>query len=287
MKFVQYIPLGCLAVLMIVGAQYASKQATTMRMLVDARTGLSADPAGMVLVNKNLETEAITVAKTRADALKANQEAQMLTRRAMEDLDAATSSMEKNKLDMEEIEEKLATVETTVQGIREESDKMLENLRSIPLLADADVDRAVDILKEYVDNYNTEFDQIKSELDKKEKERESLTTEVSGLTTSLAGKKEANQRFLDTYRRNGEEYTIEAVDPQWHFVVFKAPENNGFYAGDPEPLIVERAGVAITKLRIVSVSGGKVIAEYDEKSLPRGVQLEIGDRVFRQKPYGS
>ena len=288
MKTVSYIPLGCVVLLGIFGYQYASNQATTLRMLVDARTGLGTDPAGIVLVNKNLETEAATVAKKRAEALKANQETMALAQRAVEDMEASESALEDSKGALEEIKGKIAVAEQGSKEVEEENEKVLAAMHSVSLLADASPDEANSRIEDYVKAYSEEYDKLKSELEAKEAERAKLVTEVSGLEVDLSGRKAANDRFMETYRKNGEEFVISAVDPQWHFVVFTAGKDSGFFPGDSIKLLVHRNGVSITNsLRVVSVSGGQVIAEYDEKSLPHGVQVEIGDRVFRQKPMGS
>lgn len=287
MKIISYIPLGCLVVLTFLGYQYASHQTTTMRMLVDARTGLGTEPAGLVLANKNLDTEAATVAKRRADALKTNQEALVMANKAAEDLAAATSAMETHKAARDEMQAKIEEGEATFAEIKAENEKVLAAMHNIPALSTADISEALGILESTIKEFNEDYDRIASDLEKKTNEREALGKHIGELTVDLNSKRDANKRFLDNYRRNGREFTIEAVDPRWHFVIFEAGDNSGLYAGDSEPLLVKRGGRSITTLRVVSVSGGKVVAEYDEKTLPPGVQLEVGDQVIRQKPFGS
>ena len=287
MKIVSYIPLGCLVVLTFFGYRYASNQETTMRMLVDARTGLGSEPAGLVLANKNLDTEAATVAKRRADALKTNQEALVMANKAAEDLAAATSAMEAHKTARDEVQAKIEEGEATFAEVKAENEKVLAAMHNISALSTADISDAVSILESHLKEYNEEYDRLTSDLEKKTSERNALGKHIGELTVDLANKRDTNKRFLDNYRRNGREFIIEAVDPRWHFVIFEAGENSGLYAGDTEPLLVKRGGRSIITLRVVSVSGGKVVAEYDEKTLPPGVQLEIGDQVIRQKPFGS
>lgn len=287
MKIISYIPLGCLVVLTFFGYQYASKQMTTMRMLVDARTGFGSEPSGLVLANKNLDTEAATVAKRRADALKVNQEALVMANKAAEDLASATSTLESHKAARDEIQAKIEEGEATFAEVKAENEKVLAAMHNIPVLATADISEALGILENTVKELNEDCDRISSELEKKSSERAALGKQIGELTVDLNNKQGANHRFLDTYRRNGREFLVEAVDARWHFVIFEAGENSGFYAGDPEPLLVKRGGESIVTLRVVSVSGGKVVAEYDEKSLPPGVQIEVGDQIIRQKPFGS
>lgn len=287
MKVISYIPLAIVVVLMIFGYQYASHQMTTMRMLVDARSGLGTEPAGLTQANKNLDTEAATVAKRRADALKTNQEALVMANKAAEDLASAKGALEQHTEARDAVQAKIEEGEATFAEVKAENEKVLAAMHNIPSLATADITEAVSTLESDLKQFNEDCERISSELEKKVGERDTLGKQIGELTADLETKRETNRRFLETYRKNGREYVIEAVDPRWHFVVFEAGENSGFYAGDSEPLLVKRGGTSVTTLRVVSVSGGKVVAEYDEKTLPPGVQLEVGDQIIRQKPFGS
>ena len=287
MKITSYIPPVCVVALVYLGYNYASNQTTTMRMLVDARTGFTDEPGGLALANKSLETEAATVAKRRADALKANQEALVLTNKAEEDLASATSVMETHKAARDEVLARIEEGEATFAEVKAENEKILAAMHNIPALSSADISEALGIVENYVKDFNTDYDRISSDLEKKTNQREELGKLIGELTVDLANKRDTNKRFLDNYRRNDREFTIEAVDPRWHFVIFEAGDQSSHFIGDSEPLLVKRGGAAIASLRIVSVSGGKVVAEYDEKTLAPGVQLEIGDRIIRKKPFGS
>lgn len=287
MKIISYIPLACLVVLMFFGYQYASHQTTTMRMLVDARTGFGSEPSGMALVNKELDTRAATVAKSRADALKVNQEALVMANKAAEDLASAKNVLEEHTAARDEVLARIEEAEATFAEVKAENERVLAAMRNIPALASAEPSEAAGLLETAIKDFNDEYDKISGNLEKKTREREKLGKHIGELTVDLADKRDINKRFLDNYRRNGREYIVEAVDTRWHFVIFEAPEDCGFYAGDSERLLVKRGAAAITTLRVVSVSGGKVVAEYDEKSLAPGVRIEVGDQIIRQKPFGS
>lgn len=287
MKIVSYIPPVCVVALMYLGYNYASNQTTTMRMLVDARRGLGTEVTGLELTVKDLEAERATVSKNRADALKANQEALVLTQKAAEDLAAATRVLDEHKEARDEVLAKIKEGEATFEDVKAENEKILAAMHNIPQLASAELTEAPELLETAVKTFNEEYDKVNSDLEKKVAERKQLVDQVAELTTDLQNKREINHRFIETYRKNGREYTIEAVDPQWHFVVFTAGEDSGLYPGDPVHLLGKRGAQPITTLRVVSVSGGKIVAEYDEKTLPRGVRLEVGDRLIRQRPFGS
>lgn len=287
MKIATLIPIGGVAVLAFLGYQYAANQSTTVRMLVDARTGLGTDPEGIVQLNKNLETEAATVAKRRADALKANQDALVMAQKAREDMEAAQAELERSRVKLEEVQAKIAEAEAQNEQIEKENEKVINAMHSVPLLASASPEEASGLLEEYTKDFETAYEKLQSELSAKEDERTKLMSEVSSLEVDLKKREDANTRFMETYRRNGEEFVVNAVDPRWHFVVFSAAEGHGFFPGAPIDLLLYRDGQSIATLRVVNVNGSQIVAEYDEKALPPGVQIRVGDRIFRQKPLGS
>ena len=87
--------------------------------------------------------------------------------------------------------------------------------------------------------------------------------------------------------KNGDEFALLAVDMRWRFVAFKVGTDSGLVAGDSTPLLVKRGPIEVVKLRIVSISNGMAVAEFDPATLKPGVRPQVGDLVFRQKPIGS
>lgn len=287
MKVTSYILPVCAVALAALGYQYASNQATTLRMLVDARAGLGAgDAGGMAGINKSLEKKAIAEAQKRAETVKSNEQALVMARKAQEDLDAAKFVLEENNGKLEDIKARIAEAQRRYKEVEAENERVMNALHSVPLLADVAPEDANARIEEHVKEYDAEYEQLKERMENKTAERTRLTGEVAALEVDLANKLDTNKRFMDNYLKNTDEYIIEAVDPQWHFVVFSAA-NSGLYAGESSPLLVQRNGTPITTVRVISVNGDKIVAEYDEKTLPRGVKIEAGDRVFRQKPLGS
>ena len=171
--------------------------------------------------------------------------------------------------------------------LTEEKEKIQNLLRAVPGLEDSDLDSAVEDLGKKVQEGASEYASLLEDREKHAARREELKKEVADRETELESKNEINERFMQAYRRNGEDFAISAVDPQWHFIVFRAPADSGIFPGDSDTLIVQRNGVAITTLRVVSVNNGQVVAEYDEQKLPSGVVPEVGDRVFRKAVQGS
>ena len=287
MKIVTYILLGCVVVLAGLCWNYASNQETTVRLLVGARSGFSSDPAGMVQVNKELVTEAATIAKERSEALKSNESSQAEALNAVEKLEAARRVVEGHKSQLEEFEARNAEAAKNHDALAEQKEQLLAALQSVPGLENADVETAAEALRSKVQESSEEIAKLNAQKEKLVEQHKELNKDVSDAEVEFNTKKDQNEKFIETYRKNDDEYTIAAVNPQWRFVVFNADKNSGFFSGDTTPLLVQRNGVAIATLRVVSVSGGQVIAEYDEKSLPSGVTIEVGDQVLRKTPIGS
>ena len=137
------------------------------------------------------------------------------------------------------------------------------------------------------DSEPTGLRQTNKDLEEKAVVRESATKKVAKAQAELDRMTEINNQFYRTYTKNSDEFSILAVDPRWKFVVFNAGKDSGIVAGTTTPMLVKRGSEPVITLRVVSVSGGQVIAEYDADQLPKGLQLEVGDKVFRQKPLGS
>ena len=241
----------------------------------------------MAAANKGLLAEAATVAKTRADALKENESSQAEAQRALEDMEAVTKVAETNKEEMETYQNRIAEAETNREGLTNERERIREQIQKIPGLENADLEDALDTLNSRVASGAEEYAKLAEESGVFKTKYDELKGEVSARETELDGKNKLNKEFMERYRQNGEEFVVAAVDPQWHFVVFRAGESSGLYAGGKTQLLLQRNGVSIATLRIVSVSGGQVVAEYDEKVLPRGLVPEVGDQVFRKEPLGS
>ncbi len=287
MKIVTYSLLGLLVVVSCVAAYYASEQKTTVEVLVSARHGLSGDVSGMEATNKELEIGAAAAASTRKKSTEDAKQQLAVTQEAVNKLMDAKRDAEATGKEKEEAESKLAEAEKRKDELEQMQEEFTTKLHAVPGLEDADAENAVDTLKEKIEEHGKKIATLLEETKKVVEQREKLNTEVSSAESELQKKREENDKFADTYRNNGAEYTIDAVDTQWHFVIFNAEEDNGLIPGDTTLMLVHRDGVSVTTLRVVRVSGCQVVAEYDEKSLPRGVCLEIGDRVLRKVPAGS
>lgn len=287
MKIVTYSLLGLLVVVSGMAAYYASEQKTTVEVLVSARRGLTGDVSGMEATNKELEIGAAAAASTRKKSTEDARQQLAVTQEAVNKLMDAKRDAEATAKEKAEAESKLAEAEKRKEELEQMQEEFIAKLHAVPGLEDADTENAVDTLKEKIEEHGKKIATLLEEQKKAVEQREKLNEEVSSAESELQKKREENDKFVELYRSNGTEYIIDAVDNQWHFVIFNAEDNSGLVPGDTTLMLVRRDGVSLTALRVVRVSGRQVVAEYDEESLPRGVALEVGDRVLRKVPAGS
>ena len=289
MKIVPLTSIILILGLGIFGYTLCSDQAATMNLAVGASGGSSdSEPTGLRQTNKDLEVEVATISKERADSLKQQKDAFVMMQRSVEERDTAERKLEENKESRTEWDEKVKEAQARVEEVNKERETVMATLRSMPALgSDIDLASAVEKLASVVEEEKKNQEQMKKDLEEKAVVRESATKKVAKAQAELDRMTEINNQFYRTYTKNSDEFSILAVDPRWKFVVFNAGKDSGIVAGTTTPMLVKRGSEPVITLRVVSVSGGQVIAEYDADQLPKGLQLEVGDKVFRQKPLGS
>ena len=289
MKIVPLTSIILILGLGIFGYTLCSDQATTMNLAIGASGGSTdTEPSGLRQTNKDLEVEVATISKERADSLKQQKDAFVMMQRAVEERDTAERKLEENKESRAEWEDKVKEAQARVDEVNKERESVLAMLRSMPALgSDIDLASAVEKLASVVEEEKKNQEQMKKDLEEKAVVRESATAKVAKAQAELDRMTDINEKFAREYTKNADEFSILAVDPRWKYVVFNAGKDSGIVAGSTTPMLVKRGSEPIITLRIVSVTGGQVVAEYDTEQLPEGLQLEVGDKVFRQKPLGS
>lgn len=287
MKIVPLITIIATLGLGVAGWMYSSHQQTTMKLVVGAVGGVDGT-SGLKAANQALDATMATAATERKTALEASAQAGIMLQRSAESLAAAEQVLEEEQGKLADMLEKVEEARANQAAYQAEMDALLAYFRSLPALSNvSDVSEAVATLAEVVATERERGQVLATELEEKVTVREAAARRVAGETAELARLDSANRRFEEEYRKNDDEFSILAVDTRWKFVVISVGRDSGLVAGDTTPLIVKRGGSLIATLRITSVSNGQVIAEYNAEELPAGVVLEVGDRVFVQKPIGS
>ena len=134
-----------------------------------------------------------------------------------------------------------------------------------------------------------EFENKKREQQTKLDELETLTTAAEKVyATNRAELDRVMKRDLERTSRSASgstESVISAVNQDWGFLVIGAGSNSGF---TPQtPLIVQRDGKVLGRVRPSSIEPTQTIAEIDFDTLAAGVRIQPGDRVMLAKPSGN
>ncbi len=274
---------------------YSADQQKVMDVMIATHGGgqqVDASSAtGLRKLNQDLDAERGTAAAERAAAIKA--------------AEAARVEMRDSQVKRDEIQAKLAEHKASLDDVRAEVKAMQSKVKTLvdafkTAMADIKSSEALNV-DATVDDFAPVMEAIKEEV----KRQEAITEEQNKLLedyTELATKKREelaalkvelnrltaiNDKFFTDYNKNDDEYPLLAVDSRWKFVVFNVGQDSGLIPGDSTPVLVKRGNVVIAPVRIVSISNGVAIAEYDIKKLTPGVRPEVGDRAFRVKPLGN
>ena len=210
--------------------------------------------------------------------------------RSAEELSEAEAELSRQVAARDEMAERLEDAKKRQVEIQAEVDALLAFFRSLPAPEMANVSDLTEAVTRFEETVNTEKERsqtLTQDLEEKTTVREAAVKKVSDETTELARLDGINRRFEEEYRKNDDEFTIMAIDTRYRFVVFSAGKDSGLVASDAAPLLVKRNGEMVAKLRVLSIQSGQVVAEYLPEELAPGVTLEVGDRVFLQKPIGS
>ncbi len=271
----------------VAGFMFSSQQQTTMKLVVGVAGGPDGS-GGLKAVNQSLDGNVASISGERKKALEACAEAATMLQRSAEELAQAENELSSQESALADMQEKVKEAKGRQDEIQAELDALLAFFRSLPALSSvSDLNEAVATLESTVNEEKEKASTLSSELESKVTVRDAAAKKVATETAELERLDGVNRRFEDEYRKNDDEFTILAVDPRWKFVVFNVGKDSGIVTGDSNPLLVKRGDVMIAKLRVISITGNQVIAEFKSEELPAGVMLEVGDRVFMQKPIGS
>lgn len=123
-----------------------------------------------------------------------------------------------------------------------------------------------------------EIDQIKSATEVAAKKRAEQAAE-------LAGRQKEQSEYRAALAKNGLEYPVLSVDPQWGFVVIGAGQGSNIDSNTI--LLVTRDGRSIGKLKVTSLEKNQTVADIVKDSVPTGISVQPGDMVQLLRPLQS
>lgn len=200
--------------------------------------------------------------------------------------DEATQKLDTLKAEGTSIEREIAAQETIIKSQNDELVEVQKKLDEVNrIMSDLGGGVTIDTLGDKV-----------QEIENEKKARQAKVEELATLTTAAekllaTNRAEADRLVKRDIERNSRfnaksmESVISAINQDWGFLVIAAGSNSGF---TPQtPLIVERDGKMLGRVRPSSVEPTQTIAEIDFDSLAAGVRLQPGDRVVLAKPYAN
>ena len=273
---------------------YSADQQKVMNALIATHGGGQqvdvSNATGLRKLNQDLDAERGTGATERSSAIKLTEAARVEMRDAITRRDEMQAQLDAHKEELKNVQADVkamqASVDTLVNAFNEAMAEIKKS-ESVEVDPSADFTAVLEAIKEAVQRLEGVREEQTKLLEDRSQERTKLIANLAALRVELARLTAINDKFVADYQKNDDEYPVLAVDGRWKFVVFNAGAESGLLPGDSTPVLVKRGGVVITQARILSVSNGVVVAEYDPKKLMPGVRPELGDRVFRVKPIGN
>ncbi len=288
--------LASILVLLAGGAaiMYSADQQKVMDVLITIHGGgqqVDASGAtGLRKLNLDLDAERGTVSSERAAAVKGAEAARVEMRDSQMKRDEAATKLAEHKEALDGVRRKVKNMEEKVDQLRSSLSAALKELKDAAPLELGEGASAEDVLngiRSVVEREQKRTEEISARLNDWKAARTAATEKLAKEKVELNRLTAVNDKFFTDYQKNADEYPILASDSRWKFVVFNAGPDSGLVPGDATPLLVKRMDEVVAPLRIISVSKGMVVAEYDPKKLVPGVRPEVGDRVFRVKPLGN
>ncbi len=292
MKISHLIIVILVAGLGAAGIKYTLDQRDIMDAVIAAHGGgplvEDMDAGGLRKARTEIDTQAATAATERADAVKASDSARLEMIDSLNKRQDSQNQLDRDKAELEDWQGKVKRALDRVEQIKAEFQAAVAELQNVPDLGEeTELATAMEKLKTVVEQERERNKELIADHADKVTVREALTEKVAKEDAEHKHIKGINDKFFENYTKNKDEFEVLAVNTRWNFVVFNVGKESGLVAGDSTPLLAKRGDTLLANLRIVSITGDQVIAEYDPAQIPAGLRIEVGDRVFRQKPLGN
>ncbi|MBR5879909.1 MAG: hypothetical protein IKY91_10150 [Akkermansia sp.] len=272
---------------------YSADQQKVMDVLIAAHGGGqqvdASNATGLRKMNQDLDAERGTVASERAAAVKVVEANRVEMRDSNTRRDEAQAKLDADKAELKAVRSKVEAMNESVEKVRVAFNTALAELKTSEALsvdASADFATVLESIKGVVEREEKRTQEINERLNDWQAARAAATEKLAREKVELNRLTAINDKFFTDYTKNDDEFPLLAVDSRWKFVVFNVGPDSGLVAGDANPMLVKRGDEVITSLRIITISKGMAVAEYDPTKLPAGVRPELGDRVFRVQPLG-
>ena len=177
-----------------------------------------------------------------------------------------------------ELKEEEVQLNADLSKINKQMDELKAKLNDFGVSSVQEIQAKMESMEASNKKLQEDIDQIKSATEVAAKKRAEQATE-------LAGRQKEQAEYRAALAKNGDEYPVLSVDPQWGFVVIGAGQGSNI---DPNTvLLVTRDGRSIGKLKVTSLEKNQTVADIVKDSVPAGMSIQPGDMVQLLRPLQS
>jgi len=215
---------------------------TTKTALTEANTNLEAMSADKTKVEENLKTVQNDLEDTKTKLA----DAQKLMEDKAKETEEAQQALAALKKEMEEMDTSKSGAEPTDGGQQVATPQPQENLQE-----------KLQQAEERITNLQAELVTAKAQVDTFQ---------------------EANRAREALKALNDVQGLVTAVNKPWNFVVLNLGDRQGVSRGSE--MLIQRGSNFIGRVRVRSVNPADSVADIDVASIPRGVEIQPGDKVI-------
>ena len=177
-----------------------------------------------------------------------------------------------------ELKEEEVQLNADLSKINKQIEELKSKLQDFGVSSVQEIQEKMESLEASNKKLQEDIDQIKTATEVASKRRAEQASE-------LASRQKEQAEYRAALAKNGEEYPVLSVDPQWGFVVIGAGQGSSI---DPNTvLLVTREGRSIGKLKVTSLEKNQTVADIIKDSVPSGMSIQPGDRVQLLRPRQS
>ncbi|MEM8956005.1 MAG: hypothetical protein AAGD22_17755 [Verrucomicrobiota bacterium] len=187
------------------------------------------------------------------------------------DRDKAQANLSNAKDELESKERKLVDLERELQASKGELEKWAPVIEEV---AGTDING----LEARIESLKQDIVDKQAELQGREDEVAAANRTVEGNEGRIEGMRDNQRKRKEEIAENAFETTIQAVNPDWGFVIIQGGKNRNVKAD--KPLLVMTGGQRVGLLSIVSVEDSITVANVVENSLSPGMSIQPGQRVI-------
>jgi predicted RNase H-like nuclease (RuvC/YqgF family) len=202
-----------------------------------------------------------------------------------DDLQDAESTLSDRKTERDKAQANLSNAKDELES----KERKLKDLEEELAKSKAELEKWAPVIKEVagtdIAGLEAKVESLKQDIVDKQAELQGLEDQVSGANRTVEANDGRIDGLVDNQRKrkeaiaeNAYEATIQAVNPDWGFVIIEGGKNRNVKSD--KPLLVMTGGQRVALLTIVSVENTVTVANVVEDSVSKGMTVQPGQRVI-------